>query len=221
MKYCLTMLLTLLVHSSFAQIEKGKWISSLGFDGYNVVYKNRTGALNSSGNRYDVFNSRLSGERMISKYFGLGLGLSYAYSHNVSYDASNSSNNSIYNSYGFGAFLTSSFFKPIGNNFYFSQNHRIGISSQKDRRSGPINYTYKTNLFLISSEPIGVSYLLNSKFIFRATLLRLSYEIGEESDVIAPNPNRGKKIRNFDYSLNPINNGISISYIFNTKKNDK
>ncbi len=220
MKKLLLLAIALQTLYAYGQIEQKRWVGTLTLNGSNFINKPMSGAIQNIGNEFDDFSINTSIGRMVSKKWLLSAGLSYSYQHGSSFHSSIPNNNTSRTTNQYGLSVSGSYFKSIMPNLFFSSNYSIGYSYGKTRNASIVSATYfqKADNYSVVAAPVGISYLFKNRFLLQLYFVRLSFTSTHENDYVAPSPNKGTIDNRFDYSFNPFLNGISISYIFKTKK---
>lgn len=205
---------------AYGQIEKKRWIGNLKFNGYSELSKTPSGPVDV-GVKFDNFSTSISVGKMISNKWLFGLGLSYGYDHHHSYNSSVPANTNAQttNSYGFS--IVGNYYSSIATNLFFTSSYSAGYAFGKIRDVGLTvsNYNRDTKKYTLNTEPIGIAYLFKKRYLVQLYLLRISYFNAKESDNISFGVDNINA--RLEYSFNPLQNGISFSYIFKNKKDVK
>lgn len=205
----------LFVNFANAQVQKGKWITGLGFSfGTNKFTSSQT-------NRDQTTSSSdisLSMGKFLTKNFLLSVGYSY----------SNDKSNSIYSQDNYyksnantnGVNLNILNFSNLEKNFYYSPGIVISYSKNTSKfwtkQPGFQEIINKNNSTIMSAAiyPIQFSYLLKNKLLMQAGFGEIKYAyMNSKSDIPSNNDAVGKS-HGFNISFFPNISNIGISIIF-------
>ncbi len=216
-------MLWLLMAGSFcltanAQLEKGKWVGSAALAGKN--YKTEQTFQNAYSGEYveNSLSTSIIINKMISNKWMIGVGLSYNRNLNRRYSLQlnpASSSQGVTQTYGF--IVQGGYFKEIAKNVYLSQILQLGINNFSYVDNGNYNYPNQTRgtqdgyEIISNASPLQCSYLFKKKFLLSLNLLQLNYKF----NIRDVNTSFKSTLQELKFNLNPFQNGIVFSYIFN------
>lgn len=203
-----------------AQIEKGKWIGSLSLNGSKSITKGVEQNLLVFDGNISNFTSKVVVSKMITKNWSVGLGLDY---YNIRDKQSRPylpqplNNKSISNN--FGPLIQLTYYKEAFKNFYIGSSVQLSyqFSFYKLKQNfGTLNETETSqdgNLFNTDFNLLQCSYLLKKKYLISLNVANFKY-INRRLNYPSTINNDYVDFIDFSYSLNPFQNGITLSYIF-------
>jgi hypothetical protein len=205
-----------------AQIEKGKWIGGITLDGrkYKVdSYGNNNGVRNYTGEYIESqFSSSVIINKILSKKWMIGAGLTYNRSLNRSYAppplSASSSSQSVTETFGF--VVQGSYFKELFRNVYLSQVLQLGYNDFFYVGRGNYRYPNETKIEQNGYEieanimPLQLGYLYKKRFLLSLNIASFKYK----NSIREPGLPEESTIKLLTYSFNPFKNGFTISYIF-------
>lgn len=200
--------------NSIGQIEKGKWISTLGIT-YDANKSKKT-ANNDESKTNNLWVSIVVG-KFISRKFQLGFGFApFILKRNDDY-----TNNSYYHEkrIGYDLYLYGQYFKNIKGGFYFSPLIKLDYYRTKStfrRKDSGFNETESTtssNNYGIEVQPINISYLINKSLMLQTGFGKIIYG-HSETKTDAPNSDAAGKGNSFMIDFSPFITNIKISLLF-------
>lgn len=219
MKYLLLKMMAIIFGISISakssgQIEKGKWVSTLGIT-YDVN-KNKKAANTDETKTNNLWISMQLG-KFISQKFQLGFG----FAPFILKKTDDYTNGSYYHEKrtGYDLYLYGQYFKNIKGEFYFSPLVKLDYYNTKStfRRKDPgFNETKSTTSssnYGIELQPLNISYIINKRLILETELGKIIYGYGE-TKTDAPNSDAAGKGNSFTFIFSPFISNIKISLLF-------
>lgn len=204
MKKILLFLLLLNTITVFAQIEKGKWIGGITLSGRNGSAKN-----NSTQYKDNASSLNLDINKIINRKIFLGINLNYDYAYNFN-ESVNQYNSSKKNLYGIG--LNAVYYKILSKYLFCLSKYQFNYVHGNNSLywSNATTQEYNEEGISLIFKPLNISFILYKEIVVGVNLINILYS---DTKVNLNTSNDKNKIHLFEYSLNPIQNGITFSYI--------
>jgi hypothetical protein len=202
-----------------AQIQKGKWIGGLNLNGYNRVTKDVIPTTRDATYKDKMFNSQVTIGKMLNKHWLLGVGLTYENFGSLSRDPFMSSPPQKFRLNNYGPIIEVGYFSELAKNLYlrnsFTAAYLIKKSLTKQDYDLPTERDFRQDGSSVRGvlTPLKIDYVFKNRYLIGLSLVNINYNFRRTNTGTNTSPAYATESL-FSYSLNPLENGISFSYIF-------